>query len=690
MADVTHMLAQAVRLHRGGRLEAAEAAYRRILETVPDEPDALQLLGAIARARGENDVAARLIGQAVQLGCDRAEAHYNLGGALLDLGYRAEAVASFQRAVAVRPNYAEACFLLGTTLDRLGQPARAVEALRRAVAIRPDYADAHNNLGNCLLRLGRNEEALACYRRCLELKPDSHEVIGNIGNALKALGHPREAMASYVRAIKTKPEYAEGHNNLGMAFFEQNKHGLAAHCFRKAIALRPDYAEAINNLGIALHALGDSEAAGELFLRAMAQRPSYRRAHSQYLFNLDFDLRQTVASQQIERWRWYKRHALCHATAIRPHRNDRDPERRLKIGYVGADFRQHSAAYVFGLVLRHHDPSRVEVHIYSGNRNNDEKTESFRRGGAVWRDTLRLEDEALTSLIREDGIDILVDLAGHSQGNRLQVFASKAAPVQVSGWGHCNGSGLPTMNGLLADPVYIPPPLRRHFVERVIDLPCVLSYDPPAYAPEVGPLPAIEAGHVTFGCLNRRSKISGYVLGLWAKIMAAVPGSRLLVKDVALDDPLGRKGMLAAMTRRGVPVDRVDLVGATRHAGHLAAYGTVDVALDPYPMSGGTSTLESLWMGVPVVSLAGEIPASRLGAAINHAAGLPDFTAESPEHYVDIAVHVARDVDRLSDLRSRLRGQLAASPICDGPAYAGAVEAVYRDLWRRWCVGGGA
>jgi predicted O-linked N-acetylglucosamine transferase (SPINDLY family) len=393
-----------------------------------------------------------------------------------------------------------------------------------------------------------------------------------------------------------------------------------------------------------------------------------------------------MREQQEERRRWHEDHARKLAKHIKPHSNSRDPGKKLRVGYVSADFRQHSACNVFAPMILGFDRAAFEVLCYSGVRNEDAVTARLKQAATAWRSTIGVDDEKLVEQIRADGIDILVDLSGHSAGNRLPAFARKPAPVQLTAWGHATGTGLATMDYFLTDAVSVLPAERKLFAEKVVDLPCVLSYEAPSYVPEVGPLPALQEKVVTFGCLNRLEKVTDRVIRLWGKVMKGAPGSRLLVKDkVFADAALRQEFLRRAQEVGGIEPGRVVLHGYSPHVEHLKVFHQVDIALDPFPQGGGVSTAEALWMGVPVVTLLGNTPPSRCTAAFLMSLGMKDWVAKTDDAYVRVALKMAGDLPRLAKLRQELRARAAAAPWGDLPRYVRAVEEIYRSAWRQWC-----
>ena len=673
-------------LARARRLEEALASFDKALALLPDFVEAHVCRGNVLQELERYQEAVGSYDKAIAIKGGDAIAFYNRGNALTRLARHDEALASYREALAIRPDNVEALINCGNALVRLGRDPEAIACFGKVVELRHDHTEALNNLGNAFRKLGRLDEALASFERALTIRADNADLLYSRGITLHELKRFDEALASFDRALALRPDHHTALNNRGNVLLDLDRNEEALASFDRALAIKADFAEALNNRGLALQQLVRHQEALASIKRALAVAPN-AGFHSNLIFALNFHPAADAAGHQAERARWNALHARRFTSSVRPHANDRDPDRRLRIGYVSSHFREQAATYAFGGVLVCHDPGECEVVCYSDTIGNDKVTDRLRAGAEQWRDTARLSDDALAELIRDDRIDILIDLVGHMSGHRLLVFARKPAPIQVTAWGEPTGTGLEAMDYLLADPVLVPEGERKLLAERVFDLPNFLGYWTPDPLPEPSTLPALTRGYLTFGSFNRAAKIQDAVLRGWAAILHALPAARLVIKGYqALSDGRERARIDAVLCAESIDPGRATLLGRRDRAGHFADYREIDIALDPFPHGGGMTTLDALWMGVPVVTWAGGTISSRLAAASLAALGLRGFIAPDLEGYVKLAVAQAGDLEALAGLRAGLRPLMAGSAIGDPRRYARAVEAAYREMWRRWCA----
>lgn len=645
---------RAYQLQRDGDWAQARSLYEAILERHPGHLDTLQCLGAVAIGSGEAALAVELISKVITALPNVAALHCNLAVALYKLGRLDDALAGYDK----------------------------------ALALDSGIAQAHNNRGNVLHDLKRLDEALASLDRALALRPDYAEALNNRGNVLVSLKRFDAAIVSYDRALALKPRYAEAYTNRGNALYQANQpHDAIASC-TAALAIDPNCYLAHSVIGQCLTALGRIEEAVAHFDAALALKPDCREAIEAKIFTLDFAPGAGFAQHRDVRRLWWREVGarIAARTPRQPFANTRDPQRRIVVGYVSSDFRTHSAGIAFKPVLQYCDRAEIETVCYSCSVTEDALTAQFRAMAEHWRDASVWTDDQLGDQIRRDHIDILVDLSGFTSGHRLEVFARKPAPIQVHGWGHATPPGLATMDYVFSDPVGLPPQVRSLFSETIVDLPCLVTLDPLPGDVLPGELPALGKGTVTFGVFNRISKISDLSAQAWAQILARVPGARLVIKHWGLDDARMRADLVARLARFGAPPERIDLLGTTSRQAHLAALNSVDICLDPFPQNGGVSTWEALQMGVPVVALLGEAVPSRLAAAVLTAVGMTDWIADSVEAYVELAVVKASRADALAELRRALPGRILASPAGNPAIYAAHVTRAYRQMWQSYCA----
>ena len=602
-------------------------------------------------------------------------------------GQLAQAEARYRELLAADPDNAEALHLLGMLAHQTGRADEAIALLRRAVALAPAAAVYRCNLAGMLGKVGDNEAAAEQAHEALRLRPDFPEAHNNLGVALESLGRPAEAAAEFRQAIRLRPGYAEAFHHLGNAMRKLGRPDDAVTGHRQAIRLRPDYAAAWGGLATALAEQGRLEEMLAAIRREAELGPDSAASHSSLLYALHYDPAYGPERLFAEHQQWDRRHGDPLRQHIRPHDNDRDPRRRLRIGYVSPDFRNHTVPRFFEPALAFRDRDRFEVYCYSDVTRPDAVTQRLRGLADCWRETARVSHDVLAEQVRRDRIDILVDLRGHGSDNRLPVFARRPAPVQVTMVGYFDTTGLSAMDYRITDAVQDPPGESDRFhTEKLERLPRTCwCYRPDDDAPEVTPPPLERNGRVTFGCLNKVIKVTPELATLWARILANVPHSRLLLPVAGADEGGAVRSLLA---RHGLPPGRVDTPPkAAARPEYLSRYGQVDVALDTFPFNGITTTCDGLWMGVPAVTLSGATSVSRAGASILEAAGLGELVARTGEQYVTIATELAADADRLRELRAGMRERVSGGALADGHGHAAALGAAYGRMWDTYCQG---
>ncbi len=598
-------------------------------------------------------------------------------------GRMADAERCYRQAIAADPRHADALHWLGVMAGEAGRPDVALQLIDRAIAVQPLYSEAHTHRAVTLLALGRMKEAADSYRKAVSQKKDNVEAWYGLGGALRELNQLDESASAYRRAIALRPRWAEAHNNLGVSLQKHGKFDEAAAAYRAALALAPDYPQMHYNLGSALMAQRDLPGALACFDKALALDPGYAEALGNRLLCLTYSHDVSPQALLDAHREWDRRYGA--RAAPQPHANDRDPERRLRIGLVSGDFQTHPIGYFLTKALEQRDRAAVEVFCYSNDLFTDAVTARLQALSDHWRVIAQTNDEQAAAAIRQDRIDILIDLSGHTDKNRLSLFALKPAPVQASWLGYPGTIGLAAIDYLIMDPDTVPPGAEAWCAEAVARLPHGrFCYAPPDYAPGVTVPPP---GPVTFGSFNNVTKVGPEVVALWARVLRAVPGSRLLLKWKTLGERSIRHKLRAEFAAAGIDKNHVEWRGSTPHPKMLAEYAEVDIALDPFPFCGGLTSAEALWMGVPVVTLPGDRPASRQTLGFLNQIGLGELAATSEDDYVRIAAELAAAPARRADLRRGMRARMIASPMCDGALQARGLEAAFRTMWRRWCAG---
>ncbi len=648
--NLRHQFDLAASLHRANRLEEAQTIYHQVLLANPKHPEVLNLLGLIAIERGDYDEAIELIGQAIRIKPDYADAHSNLGNSLYRKGQLDEAVAAYQRAIKLNPKHGIAHCNLSAALKDSGRLDDAIASANRAIQINPNSAKAYNNLGNAQERKGQYDDAIVSYKHAIQLNPNSAVAPGNLGALQAKQGRMDESAELLQRAIQLNPKSAKTYGQLGNTLRDTGQLEQAITTYRRAIELR----------------LGDSA------------------LHSKLLYALHFAPSHDARTIYEEHRLWNQKHAEPLRKLIQPHRNNVDPHRSLRIGYVSPDFTFHPVGRFIHPLLAAHDRDQFIVHCYSDVHRPDGWTDRIRASASQWRSIVGLSDDAVAQSIREDQIDVLVDLTMHMPDNRMNLFARKPAPVQVTYLAYCSTTGLATMDFRLTDPHLDPPQVDgSSYSEKSVHLPeTYWCYQLDGPVPDVNPLPLKKVGYVTFGCLNNFCKTSPVAIETWTQVMQAVPQSRFIIHAL---EGSHRQRMSEQFQSRGIDPQRLRFLGRIPFLEFLRIHHEIDIALDSFPYNGGTTTCDAMWMGVPVITLAGPTAFGRSGVSLLRNVGLPDLIAESPQQLVQIAHNLAGDVQRLVDLRQTMRDRMRASVLMDSHRFAGNVESAYRRMWEDWC-----
>jgi len=668
-----------------GQIAEAIGCYRRVLQFHPDSLEALYNLGSTLSGQGELAEAIACYERAVQLHPHNAQAHSHLGMLLQRQGRTADAIICFQRVLELAPDDVGTLNHLGLALREQGRLPEAVACFQRALQLQPNEDQLLNNLGLSLHEQGQLDAAIICFQSGLKLNPSGAELHYNLGNSFFKDGRHADAVACYQRALQINPNFIEAHNNLGNVLKEQRKPGKAIAYYRRAVELMPDLAELHSNLGAALVDDGQLPESLVRYRRALELKPDHVQAHSNLLFAMHFDPDCDPRTIYEEHCRFQQQHAAALEASIQPHPNDRSPHRRLRVGYVSPDFRNHSQAYFTVPLFAAHDHERFEIFCYADVPRPDSITARLRSHADIWRSITGFTDQQVAEQVRNDRIDILVDLTMHLANNRALAFARKPAPVQLCWLAYQGTTGLSAIDYRLTDPHVDPPGLDdRFYSEESIRLPdSFWCYDPLTSDLEVSALPALASGHVTFGSFNNFCKINPEVLKLWARVLKAVPGSQLVLQ--ALSEGACER-TLHSLSLEGIAAERIEFVPFLPRAKYLELYHRVDIGLDTFPYTGQTTSLDAYWLGVPVVTITGQTAASRAGASLLLNLGLPELIAQTPDQFVQITAELAGDLPRLAQLRTGLRERLENSPLMDAPRFARNVEAAYRSMWQRWCA----
>jgi protein O-GlcNAc transferase len=635
-----------------GRLVEAAACHRRAIGINPRFADAYNNLGTTLKLQGQLDEAEACYRKALALNGNFAEANNNLGVMLYEQKQFAEAEAAYLGALAIQPNYPEACNNLGNVLRKQGRLAEAETFLRRALVSRPGYAEAYYNLASTLREQGRPSEAVASFRQALTLKPDFFEAQLNLALTVSEQGQLKEAERIYQELLAVSPKYVEAYNNLGGVLRQQGHLQAAEASYRRGLNLKPNDAEMFSNL-LFNHCCGSSTSVSYYLGEARQYGALLER----------------ITGARFSSW----------ISAPTPS--------RLRVGLVSGDLRNHAVGHWLECLVTHIDPARIELIAYPTSSDFDDLSARVAPFFSAWKPLSDHSNEDAARMIHADGIHVLIDASGHTAGNRLPVFAWKPAPVQVSWLGYFATTGVAEIDYLLGDSFVTPSNEAAHFTETIWRLPeSYLCFTPPKLAMEVGPLPALVNGYVTFGCFNNLAKMGDEVVAVWARVLHAVPNSRLFLKTRQLNDVDLYSLTCQRFADFGIAADRLIMEGGAPRAALLAAYQRVDIALDPFPYPGGTTSVEAIWMGVPLITRCGDRFLSHMGETIDHNVGLTDWIASDNDDYVAKAVSFSGDLAQLAITRAKLRQQALDSPLFNAPRFARNFEVALWGMWQKWAT----
>lgn len=643
------LIQRALQAHQQGNLQEAAARYRQILATDGANPDALHLLGLVAYQTGNNADAIELIQRAVAARPGVAGFRLNLGNALRRTGRLTDAIAAYRSAVKLKPDYADAWANLGVAFREAGDQAGAKQALLEALSLKPDHVDALSNLGAVLMERGDLEAATEALRTALSLKPDSVEALLNLGAVRRERGDITGAVDLLRKAALHGRLLPSVYYNLGNALMMTGQVEPAIAAYREALSIKPDFVD----------------------------------AHSNLLFALNHSVPMSAGDLLAEHLRFDEMHTHAFTQAATPHQVAGSRPERLRVGYVSADLRRHPVGYFISPLLSHHDRTRFEIWCFHNSSRTDDLSAFLRQHCDRWVDCASDSDAKLAELVRHSGIHILVDLSGHTAGNRLLTFARKPAPLQITYLGYPNTTGLSAMDYRITDHVADPQEEGgRYNVEALWRLSgSYFCFRAPTEPAVIAPPPVLKNGFITFGYCGSFAKISPAASELWVRLLKKVPGSKLLVRSRSLVDHNVAKEMVNFFTGNGIDADRIIVSGPLAHADYLDGFREIDIMLDGLPFNLATNTFEAMWMGVPMVTLAGSTSPSCMGASILTALGLNELVARTPEQFLETCAGLAANEEHLMTLRQTLRDRMMSCELMQGDAFARKIEAAYDAMW---------
>ena len=687
-SEINNLFPLVIKHYQLKQFQEAKAGLEKIIKYVPNHADSWHLLGVIAGQQGDYSQAITCINHAIELKPNFIDAYNNLALTYLNQGKFKEAIKPLQKLTELQPNNAQVFFKLAFVYKEIGQISQAIDSLQQAIKLQPNHPIAYNNLGFLYREKGQLSQAENCFQQAIKQKPEYLEAYNNLGEVYREKGELNQARKYFQQAIKINPNHAQGYYNLGNVYRDANNLSEGIKLYHKAIEIDHNYFQALNNLGNLYKQAGDVTEAIKFYQQAIKIKADYVPSWDNLLFCLHY-------SSNYQPLEIYNQHQGWAETLANPllqekpsYSNNINQERRLRIGYVSGDFKTHSVAYFLESLLKNHDHNQFEIICYSNTKKTDATTERLRELADKWRDIYSLKDEQVAALIREDVIDILIDLSGHTEGNRLLVFARKPAPIQVTYLGYPNTTGLNAIDYRFTD-VWADTKRKNDYLhsEKLVYLPHgFLCYQPLDNSPQVDALPALSNNYITFGCFNNLPKVTPELISYWAEILKALPTSKLILKSKSLSDTATRKYFQQLCQQHKINPQQIEMIGwiADKNQ-HLSLYNQIDIALDTFPYHGTTTTCEALWMGVPVITLAGKSHVSRVGVSLLSSVRLEDFIAYSVDDYIQKAIALANNQKQLQQLRANLRQQMLNAPLTNGKLITKSIEDAYGNMWKHWC-----
>ncbi len=655
-------------LQEYGKLDEALEAYNKAITLNPYVAYLHNNMGVVLQIQNNLEEAIASYQNALSLNPGYAEAHYNMGHALKEQGKLEEALKAYNNALLHNPDKADAHNNVGAALEEQGKLEEAIEAYKKAILLQPDYAEAHYNLGNAIQQQGKIDEAIEIYKKTLLVKPDYAEAHYNMGNALQEQGKIEETIAAYKKAISLKSNYTEAYNNLGNALKDQGKLEEAVKAYNNVLSLKPDYAEAYFNIGNAFKDQGKLEEAIEAYKKTLSLKPDYNEAYSNFIFCLD--------STTFENAKLYNEVAsafdeYASNNAKKKYKNKRYISRRtIRIGFVSGDLRDHPVGFFLENLFKNIDQETFELIVYSNSTKSSKQTHLLRQFTKVWRIIEGVPDDQVAEIIYKDEIDILIDLSGHTALNRLPVFAYRPCAIQATWLGYFGSTCLSEMDYILGDRYVLPIGTEHQFSEKFALLPdTYICFSPPDFDLQVRPTPAITNDFITFGCFNNARKVNKNTVAVWSEILKLTAGSKMIFKGTGYTGD--KKATIIGYFREsGIDAARITFQGQSPRKTLLESYNNVDIGLDPFPYTGGTTTCEALWMGVPTVTKTGNTFLTNIGQTIAINSGHKNLCCSTTKEYIDTSVFLAKNVEQLNYDRLKRRKQVLRSPLFDGALFA--------------------